>query len=231
MSKERILVAEDEKHMLKVVLAYLKKENFLTKGVNDGITALKELDNFEPDLLILDLMLPGLSGEKVCQRIRQHSNLPILMLTAKSRPDNKINGFKLGADDYLVKPFNPKELMARIKAILRRSDHNSNKCDIIVLGDEKIKINFDKMKVTNNNKDIKLTSAEFKVLKTLIDNPGQVLSRKQLIDHAFGFEFSGYDRTIDTHIKNIRRKLSLKKDEYIKTVYGAGYKFVGDNYE
>ncbi len=231
MSKEKILVAEDEEHMLKVVLAYLKKENYLTKGVNDGNSALKEIDHFEPDLLILDLMLPGLSGEKVCQRIRQHSKLPILMLTAKSRPDDKINGFKLGADDYLVKPFNPKELIARIKAILRRSDHNSNQCDIIVLGNEKIKINFDNMKVTLNNKDVELTSTEFKVLKVLIENSGQVLSREQLIDHAFGFKFNGFDRTIDTHIKNIRRKLSLKKDEYIKTVYGAGYKFVGDNYE
>ncbi|MCK8825394.1 response regulator transcription factor [Fuchsiella alkaliacetigena] len=231
MNNKKILLAEDESRMQKVVLAYLKEEGFIAKGVKDGEIALKEIHKFNPDLLVLDLMLPKLSGEEVCQQLRQSSQLPILVLTAKNRTDDKLNCFELGADDYLVKPFEPKELIARVKAILRRSDYQNKKCEVLVLAEGRIKIDFNAKIVKLNGKDAQLTHTEFKVLQSLIQHPNQVLSREQLLDRALGFDFDGFDRTIDTHIKNIRHKLSLKKDEYIITVYGGGYKFVSDDYE
>ncbi|MCK8828417.1 response regulator transcription factor [Natroniella acetigena] len=231
MKDKKVLLAEDESRMRKVVLAYLKKEGFIAKGVEDGKKALEEIDNFNPDLLVLDLMLPKLSGEEVCQQLRQSSKLPILVLTAKSRTDDKVNCFELGADDYLVKPFEPKELIARIKAILRRSDYQNKRCEVMVLNNGEIKVDFKAKTVKLNGEDIKLTNTEFEILQTLIEHPNQVLSREQILTKALGFDFDGFDRTIDAHIKNIRKKLSLKKDQYIITVYGGGYKFVSDSYE
>jgi DNA-binding response OmpR family regulator len=149
------------------------------------------------------------------------------MLTAKSSEENKIEGFNYGADDYLTKPFSPRELLARTKAILRRSS-NQEKAGVISLNDGKFKIYPEEMVVKNDNCDCQLTSTEFKILMVLINNAGQVLSREQLADRVMGLEFSGFDRTIDVHIKNIRKKMKLEKDQYIVTVYGAGYKFIGD---
>ncbi len=213
MENKKILIAEDEIHMRKVILAYLKKAGFVAKGVEDGISALKEVEEFNPDLLILDLMLPELSGEEVCQRLRQSSNIPILMLTAKSRQDDKITGLELGADDYLIKPFDPKELILRIKAILRRSDYEGENCEIMVLSNGRLKVDFSAQIVKANEDDAHLTHTEFKILETLIRHPNQVLSRQQLIDKALGIDFDGFDRTVDAHVKNIRQKLSLKKNE------------------
>ncbi len=228
MKPIKILVAEDEAHMRKVVQAYLKKEGFLTRGVENGKKVLEILEKFEADLLVLDLMLPGLRGEEICRRLRQYSDLPVLMLTARGRPQDRIKGFNLGADDYLVKPFHPEELIVRIKAILRRSKDISSRSEKIFLKKGKLKIDFEAMAVKAEGKKIDLTHTEFKILKTLIEHAGQVLSREQILNKTLGWDYDGFDRTIDVHIKNIRRKLSFKKDEYIKTVYGAGYKFVGD---
>ena len=223
---EKILVVEDEAKIRKIIKSYLK-DNYKISEAADGQKALEIFKNEDFDLIILDLMLPEISGEKVCQKIRQISETPIIMLTAKSSEENKIEGFNYGADDYLTKPFSPRELLARTKAILRRSNHK-NKARIITLNDGEFKIYPEKMIVKKDNEDCQLTSTEFKILMALINNAGQVLNRDQLANKVMGLEFSGFDRTIDAHIKNIRKKLELEKDQYIVTVYGAGYKFMGD---
>lgn len=223
---EKILVVEDEAKIRKIINSYLK-EDYEIFEVVDGQEALEIFKNIDFDLIILDLMLPEISGEEVCQKIRQVSETPIIMLTAKSSEENKIEGFNYGADDYLTKPFSPRELLVRTKAILRRSN-NKDKASIITLNGGEFKIYPEKMIVKRDNNDCQLTSTEFKILMTLINNAGQVLNRDQLADKVMGLEFSGFDRTIDAHIKNIRKKMELEKDNYIVTVYGAGYKFIGD---
>lgn len=223
---DKILIVEDEYKIRKIITSYLE-EDYEVFTAEDGKKALSLFKDNNFDLVVLDLMLPELSGEKVCQKIRQSSQTPIIMLTAKSSEENKIEGFNYGADDYLTKPFSPRELKARIKAVLRRSS-DSNKASIITLKDGEIKIYPEEMMVKKDNKDCDLTSTEFKILMELINNARQVLSREQLATKVMGLEFSGFDRTIDAHIKNIRKKLNFKKDEYIITVYGAGYKFIGD---
>ncbi len=223
---EKILVVEDEEKIRKIIRSYLN-EYYEIFEANNGQKALEIFQNNNFDLIILDLMLPEISGERVCQKIRQVSEIPIIMLTAKSSEENKIEGFNYGADDYLTKPFSPRELLARTKAILRRSS-NQEKAGVISLNDGKFKIYPEEMVVKNDNCDCQLTSTEFKILMVLINNAGQVLSREQLADRVMGLEFSGFDRTIDVHIKNIRKKMKLEKDQYIVTVYGAGYKFIGD---
>ena len=225
MENKKILVVDDEEKIRKIVSAYLKKDDYEVKEAKDGEKALELVESFQPDLMVLDLMLPKLSGEEVCQQVRQKSELPILMLTAKNTEDAKVNGFNYGADDYLVKPFSNKELIARIKAILRRSDYKAEKADIIIYDDGRLKFYPDKMKVIYQKKEIDLTNTEFKLFYNLARNPEQVLSREQLAEKVMGLEFKGFDRTIDAHIKNIRKKMGLAKNEYIKTVYGAGYRF------
>lgn len=223
---KKILLVEDEAKIRKVVKSYLEEE-FTIFEAEDGKKALELFSKESFDLIILDLMLPKISGEEVGQKIRQVSDIPIIMLTAKSSEENKIAGFNYGADDYLTKPFSPRELLLRIKAILRRIN-NDQKADIISLADGEIKIFLEEMIVKRNNQNCELTSTEFKILKTLINNAKQVLSREQLANQVMGIDFQGFDRTIDAHIKNIRKKIGLKKDQYIETVYGAGYKFTGD---
>ncbi len=223
---EKILIVEDEAKIRKIIKSYLK-EDYIILEAEDGEKALDIFKNNEIDLMILDLMLPKISGEEVCQKIRQVSDTAIIMLTAKSSEEDKIDGFNYGADDYLSKPFSPRELLVRIKAVLRRSK-DKEKASIITLNDGEYKIYPEEMLVKKNNKNCELTTTEFKILMTLINNSEQVLSREQLADKVMGLEFSGFDRTIDAHIKNIRKKLELEKDEYIVTVYGAGYKFTGD---
>ncbi len=230
MSK-KILVVDDEKKIRNIIEKYLQNEGFHVKTAAGGKEALAMVKTFKPDLLVLDLMLPELSGEKVCQQIRQNSDLPILMLTARGREEDKIQGFYFGADDYLVKPFSPRELVARVKAIIRRTDYKADKNEVFIYKNGKIKIFPAKMTAKLEGENVNLTKSEFKILYTLIKHRGIVLSREQLAEKVMGLEFKGFDRTIDTHIKNIRKKLSLSKNEYIETVYGAGYKFTGDNYE
>lgn len=223
---KKILIVEDEAKIRKIIKSYLKEEYYIAEA-DSGTKALKIFKNDNFDLIILDLMLPELSGEKVCKKIRQISEIPIIMLTAKSSEKDKIDGFNYGADDYLTKPFSPRELLMRVKAILRRSNH-SNMANIISLNDGEYKIFPEKLIVEKNNKNCELTTTEFKVLMALIRNSGQVLSREQIADIVMGLEFNGFDRTIDAHIKNIRKKMKLAKDQYVVTVYGAGYKFIGD---
>ena len=223
---EKILIVEDEAKIRKIIKSYLK-EDYSILEAEDGEQALDIFKNNEIDLIILDLMLPKISGEEVCQKIRQISDVAIIMLTAKSGEEDKIDGFNYGADDYLSKPFSPRELLMRVKAILRRSK-DKEKASIITLNDGQYKIYPEEMIVKKNAENCDLTTTEFKILMALINNSEQVLSREQLADKVMGLEFSGFDRTIDAHIKNIRKKLDLEKDQYIVTVYGAGYKFLGD---
>ncbi|MBZ2175550.1 response regulator transcription factor [Schnuerera sp. xch1] len=230
MKQLNILVVEDERNILKVIKAYLEKEGYTIFTAEDGEKALEIFNNEEIHLIILDLMLPKLSGEKVCTTIRSKSNIPIIMLTAKVEEDNKIEGLSIGADDYVTKPFSPRELVSRVKALIRRSYNSSSPlAEKLVFNNGNLEIDINKMIVKKKKRNVELTSNEFKVLTALLTKPGQVFSREQLIEMAFGYEYEGFDRTIDTHIKNIRQKIEddAKNPTYIITVYGVGYKFGG----
>lgn len=229
MDKYLILVVEDEKNISDVIKAYLEKEDYEVLTAFDGQEALEKFNENDIDLIILDLMIPKISGEEVCSKIRTSSDVPIIMLTAKSDEDSKIEGLTIGADDYVVKPFSPRELVTRVKALLRRSYRTKGPLAEELIFDGDLKINLDKFLVTKKDKNVDLTTNEFKVLQTLASNPTVVFSREQLINQAFGLDYEGYDRTIDTHIKNIRQKIedNPRKPKYILTVYGVGYKFQG----
>ncbi len=230
MTKQKILIVEDEKNILDVIKAYLEKENYHVITAMDGEEALEVFYSNNIHLIILDLMLPKLSGEKVCTIIRKKSYVPIIMLTAKIDEENKIEGLSIGADDYVTKPFSPRELVSRVKALLRRSYRDNNPLfEKASFNNGELEINFDKMILQKNKEAVDLTTNEFKLLSALLTNPGQVFTREQLINKAFGYDYDGYDRTIDSHIKNIRRKIEddPKKPRFIITVYGVGYKFGG----
>ena len=230
MKNIKILVVEDEQNISEVIKAYLSKEGFNVITANDGKEALKFFENEDIHLIILDLMLPKLSGEEVCATIRTTSDIPIIMLTAKVQEDDKVEGLSIGADDYVTKPFSPRELVSRVKALLRRSyKHSSPLAEKLTFNNGDLEVDIDKMMVIKEGKDVYLTSNEFKVLTALLTNPGKVFSREQLIEIAFGYDYDGFDRIIDTHIKNIRQKIedNPKEPVYITTVYGAGYKFGG----
>lgn len=225
-----ILVVDDEPKIVEVVEAYLKKEGFDVLTAEDGEKALKLFKNEVIHLVILDLMLPKVSGEEICNRIRATSDVPIIMLTAKSEEDDKIEGLAIGADDYLTKPFSARELVGRVKALIRRSYRDSSPlADYLIFNSGDLEIDINKMKVKKDGQYVNLTTNEFKILLALLTNPGQVFSREQLVERAFGLDYEGFDRTIDSHIKNIRQKIedNHREPKYIITVYGMGYKFVG----
>lgn len=229
MLSEKILLVDDEKKILEVVQAYLEKEGYLVYTSMSGKQALEVFKKVNPDLLVLDLMLPDLTGQEVCSLIRQESNIPIMMLTAKITEDDKINGFTLGADDYLTKPFSPRELVARVKALLRRSGGGKNSGAVLSFGNEDLVINETSYEVMKKGKLLSLTPNEFKILNILAKHQGKAFSRWELINLALGYDYEGYERTIDTHIKNLRQKIEddSKNPVYILTVYGIGYKFGG----
>lgn len=225
MNKGGILVVEDESKIAAIVKAYLEKEGFRVTVANTGQKAISALkDGF--DLIILDLMLPDMDGEDICRTIRADSDVPIIMLTAKVEEEERIKGLGIGADDYVVKPFSPRELVARVNALLRRSKGTKgsisfNKGDLV--------IDSSRFEITKNNVPLVLTPTEFKLLQCLAERPGQIFSRLQLVNVILGYDFEGYDRTIDAHIKNIRHKIEEdpRDPSYIKTVYGVGYRFIG----
>ncbi len=221
----KILVVEDNKEISKILKSYLEKEGYTTSIANDGQEALDCFNNNYYDLIVLDLMLPIYSGEEVLQEIRKTSSVPIIILSAKTGQESKLHGLVAGADDYVTKPFSGKELVARVNALLRRvSEYNTSPTNnIYEIAD--LKVNFDKMQVFYKQELVTLTANEFKVLSTLIQNKGIVLTRDQIIDNVFNSDFDGYDRNIDTYIKNIRSKINKK---YITTVYSVGYKFNED---
>lgn len=226
----KIFVIDDEVKLLEVIKEYLHKEGFEVFTSVNGEEGLRLFTLLKPDFVILDLMLPDLSGEEICRRIRQESDVPILMLTAKSGEEDRINGLSLGADDYLVKPFSPRELVMRVKAIMRRTAGSAKTTNLLSFRSGDLVINIDEHTVKKGGEELRLTPNEFSILVTLAQNPNRTYSRAQLINTALGYDFAGYERTIDAHIKNIRQKIedNLKEPSYLITVYGIGYKFQGD---
>jgi len=225
MNGAKILVVEDESKIAEIVKAYLKKENFIVTVAETGQKAISRLkDGF--DLVILDLMLPDMDGEDICAMVRKDSDVPIIMLTAKSEEDERIRGLGMGADDYVVKPFSPRELVARVKALLRRAGGTA---EVAGFNNSDLMIDSLRFEVTKKGTQLVLTPTEFKLLQCLAGHPGQVFTRLQLVNVILGYDFEGYDRTIDAHIKNIRHKIEddQRAPAYIKTVYGVGYKFTG----
>lgn len=232
--KFKILVVDDEQNIVDVVKAYLEKDGFEVVSAKDGEAALNIFKNEIIHLIVLDLMLPKISGEKLCSIIRTTSSVPIIMLTAKADEDEKIEGISIGADDYLTKPFSVRELVVRVRALLRRSyREEAPLADILTFNSGDLEIDMKKMIVKKQGEAVSLTTNEFKVLNVLLTNIGQVFSREQLVDKAFGVDYEGFDRTVDTYIKNIRQKIedSPKEPKYILTIYGTGYKFTSNSAE
>ena len=225
---KRVLVVDDEEMIVRTVRAYLEREGFKTYAAYDGEEALQEFADKGPDLIVLDLMLPKMSGIDVTKRIRTRSNVPIIMLTAKAAETDRIVGLELGADDYVVKPFSPRELVARVRAVLRRSEGKSAEPERIEVGD--LAIDLKAREVTLAGKSVELTPTEFDLLVFLARHPGQVFTRLQLLREVQGYTYDSFARTIDTHVKNIRRKLDEdpKNPRYILTVHGVGYRFTRD---
>lgn len=221
----KILVIEDEPQIREVVGKYLEKAGFEVALQENGIDGLAAFAKWQPHLVVLDVMMPGISGFDVLHEIRLISQAPVIMLTAKHKEDDRIAGFDMGADDYVPKPFSPKELVKRVEAVLRRAYVAQNDKPMLVCGE--LMLNTGRQKLYKNNIEIEITSKEFKLLKVLFANRGVLLTRQQLIEKSFGYDYDGFDRNIDTYIKNIRQKIEKdsKKPKYLKTKYGAGYVF------
>lgn len=223
---KRILLVEDEKNIREAVTAYLEKEGYWITSVEDGQMALDEFAKHDFDLIILDLMLPKVSGERVCRVIRESSDVPIIMLTAKGEIEDRIIGLELGADDYLVKPFSPRELVARVRALMRRANSDREPMrEVLEYGD--LTIDLSGHKVLVKGEEVDLTASEFKLLTTLSRYPGRVYSRMELVEKVLGYDFEGYERTIDSHVKNLRAKLgdNPRDPKWFHTVHGVGYRF------
>lgn len=227
MTTMTILVADDEANIRELTRLYLRKEGYRVVTVNNGAEALAKAAEIQPDLMVLDLMMPVMDGWEVCRRVRVESDLPILMLTARDDDIDKIVGLEMGADDYLTKPFNPRELVARVRAILRRAGHDAPDARPVVRQIGRVRIDPAGREVQVNGRRVEMTAKEFDLLLTLADHKNSVLSREQLLDLVWGYENYGKTRTIDVHVANLRDKLS-DSDLIIETVWGMGYKLVAD---
>ena len=223
MAGKRVLVVDDDVKTVELVKLYLNRDGYRVLTAYDGTEALRLAREGHPDLIVLDLMLPGIDGLEICRTLRGESNVPIIMLTARTTEEDRLTGLDLGADDYVPKPFSPKELAARVRAVLRRLPGERGP-DEIKYGE--LAVNFLRHEASLAGRPLNLTTVEFKLLGVLAKEPGRVFSRAQLIDEALGYAFEGFDRTIDVHILNLRRKLEPDPShpKYLKTVYGAGYK-------
>lgn len=226
-TKQKILIVDDEENICELVRLYIEKDGFDAIIAGNGNEAIAKFDSENPDLILLDIMLPGKDGWQVCREIRAKSNVPIIMLTAKGETFDKVLGLELGADDYVVKPFEPKELIARIRAVLRRSaavDENPQNEDELTF--DGLKINQSTYEVYIDDKKIEMPPKEFELLYFLAKNTNKVFTRDQLLDEIWGYEFFGDSRTVDVHIKRIREKLDGESRNWaLKTVWGVGYKF------
>jgi DNA-binding response OmpR family regulator len=227
MAGNRVLVVDDDQKIVDLVRAYLEKDGYRVLTAHDGLQALDLARQKQPDLMVLDLMLPGIDGLDVCRLLRSEGNkVPIIMLTAKTTETDKLIGLDLGADDYVTKPFSPRELLARVRAVLRRAGEEEREGPLEVrFGD--LVVDFVRHKVEVAGKPVSLTPTEFKLLEVLIRKPGKAFSRLELLDRVFGYDFEGFERTVDVHVMNLRRKIEpdRKNPIYVKTVYGLGYKF------
>jgi DNA-binding response OmpR family regulator len=221
-----ILVVDDEARIVKLVRDYLERAGFAVLSARDGETALLMARRERPDLIVLDLMLPGLDGLDVCRRLRQETAVPIIMLTARVEEADRIVGLELGADDYVTKPFSPRELVARVRAALRRASGQVGPASVIHAGD--LQLDTITMTATAGGQPVDLTPTEFQLLVALARQPGRIFSREQLLEAIHGVTFDGYDRSVDSHIKNLRRKIDLDAcaPRHIETVYGVGYRLM-----
>ncbi|HEY3374678.1 MAG TPA: response regulator transcription factor [Candidatus Aquicultor sp.] len=224
MKKQTILVVDDEKQIVELISAYLEREGYQVISAYDGRAALELAEREKPDLILLDLMLPEVNGFEVCRLIRNGSHVPIIMLTARDEETDKVLCLEVGADDYITKPFSPREVLARVRAVLRRSVPEPSSADHLQIG--KLEIDLAKHEVTKEDETLQLTPTEFKILEAMAKSPGRVFTRLQLMDYVQGYSFEGYERTIDAHIKNLRQKIedNPKQPLYIVTVFGVGYR-------
>jgi two-component system alkaline phosphatase synthesis response regulator PhoP len=228
--KTKVLIVDDEENIRELVKFHIEKEGYLTIEASDGIEALNKVKAENPDLIILDLMLPGIDGLEVCRQLKankQTSGIPIVMLTAKQEEIDMVLGLELGADDYITKPFSPRALFARVKAVLRRSSKNLGFASELVVGN--LKMNFDRHEVTLNGVKLYLTPKEFDLLKFFITNTGKMFSREQLLEKVWGYDYYGDTRTVDVHVRHLRAKLEADEKivNAIETVRKVGYRFVG----
>lgn len=229
MPGKRVLVVDDDVKTVELVKLYLNRDGYKVFTAYDGVEAVRLARDSHPDLIVLDLMLPGIDGLEVCRTIRNESDVPIIMLTARTTDQDKLTGLDSGADDYVTKPFSPRELAARVRAVLRRLPGEALLRGPQELAFGELTINFLEWEASFGGRPLNLTPTEFKLLGVLAREPGRVFSRAQLIEKALGYDFEGFDRTIDVHVLNLRRKLEpdTNQPKYIETVYGAGYKFLG----
>lgn len=225
MGKQKILIVDDDLHIAELISLYMMKDGYETEEVYDGREAIKMAESFQPDLILLDLMLPGMDGYQVCTEIRKNSRVPIIMLTAKGETFDKVLGLELGADDYIVKPFDPKELVARVKAVLRRYEPKQEETDKNLLKFDGLEINLSNYSVFYKGKSLEFPPKEFELLSFLAQHPNRVFTREQLLDRIWGYEYVGDTRTVDVHVKRIREKLNSEDEWGIRTVWSVGYKF------
>ena len=226
MTNAKILIADDDRNICELLRIYLEKENYNVVLAGNGEEALSKFDEEEPDILLLDVMMPRLDGWQVCRELRKKSEVPIIMITAKGETFDKVLGLELGADDYVVKPFEPKEIVARVKAVLRRTGKANAENDKKEVSFDKLTVNMTKYELKVDGKVIDTPPKELELLFHLASNPNRVYTRDQLLDEVWGFEYYGDSRTVDVHIKRLREKLEGVSEKWsLKTVWGVGYKF------
>ncbi|MHB1132306.1 MAG: response regulator transcription factor [Chloroflexota bacterium] len=222
---KRVLVVEDDHKTAHLVELYLQKDGYRVAVASNGREGLEMARRVQPDLAILDLMLPEMDGLELCRRLRDESDLPVIMLTARSTEEDKLRGLDIGADDYVTKPFSPRELVARVRAVLRRSGDAQEDLEDVALGD--LLVSFTRHEVSKAGKPVELTPTEFGLLGLFIRHPYRAFSRLQLVENVFGLDYAGLERTVDVHVMNLRRKIETDPScpRYIKTVFGVGYRF------
>lgn len=220
----KVLVVDDEPHIVELARLYLSREGYEVEGVGDGDQALARFAQLKPDLVVLDIMLPGTDGLSICKEIRKQSQVPIIMLTARDEVTDKVVGLEVGADDYLTKPFHPQELVARSKALLRRARLEPDQPKLIRAG--KLEVDLERHEVRQGEARVQLRPKEFDLLALLARHPGRVFQRSELLDLVWGYDFPGYTRTVDVHVQQVREKLAAAKisDPSIQTVWGVGYR-------
>ena len=223
---KRILIVEDDPDTVKLVTAFLTRDGYRVLSARNGIAGLRLAREERPDLVVLDLMLPGLDGLEICRAIRERSSVPIIMLTAMVDEEDRLTGLELGADDYVTKPFSPRELAARVRAVLRRSAPDDEAQSTGVLTHRDVAVDMGRRVATVDGAAMDLTRTEFAILVHVLSNPSQVITRHNMINAVFGHDFDGFDRTVDRHVSNLRRKLKERSagGEVIETVYGVGYR-------
>ncbi|MCL2372962.1 MAG: response regulator transcription factor [Defluviitaleaceae bacterium] len=220
----KIMVVDDDKHIAELISLYLRKEGFETREIHNGRVAVEAFATYAPSLVLLDLMLPEMDGYQVCREIRRMSQTPIIMLTAKGETFDKVLGLELGADDYIVKPFEPKELVARVKAVLRRFDNKTPTASSAIVMPN-LTIDPERLILIYHGKELDLPPKEFELMYYLASHPGRPFTREQLLSACWGYDFAGDTRTVDVHVKRLREKMNKNDNWAIKTVWGTGYKF------